>query len=34
MKRDKNIASVFATGLNEWKQVKAAHVSKNPYAGK
>ncbi|WP_084726110.1 phage antirepressor N-terminal domain-containing protein, partial [Xanthomonas pisi] len=23
MKRDKNIASVFATGLNEWKQVKA-----------
>ncbi|EKH02072.1 putative antirepressor protein Ant [Escherichia coli PA7] len=28
MKRDKNIASVFATGLNEWKQVKAAHVSK------
>ncbi|EKH7497002.1 hypothetical protein O9K90_003195, partial [Escherichia coli] len=25
---DKNIASVFATGLNEWKQVKAAHVSK------
>ncbi|MBB7496695.1 hypothetical protein HEM53_026970, partial [Escherichia coli] len=24
----KNIASVFATGLNEWKQVKAAHVSK------
>ncbi|MWU51441.1 hypothetical protein GQL78_25670, partial [Escherichia coli] len=28
MKRDKNIVSVFATGLNEWKQVKAAHVSK------
>ncbi|MBZ9466113.1 hypothetical protein H5V22_16195 [Escherichia coli] len=28
MKRDKNIASVFATGLNEWKQVKAAYVSK------
>ncbi|EQA7129998.1 phage antirepressor N-terminal domain-containing protein, partial [Escherichia coli] len=25
---DKNIASVFATGLNEWKQVKSAHVSK------
>ncbi len=29
MKRDKNIASVFATGLNERKQVKAAHVSKS-----
>ncbi|MBS9014556.1 hypothetical protein KEQ49_03540 [Escherichia coli] len=28
MKRDKNIVSMFATGLNEWKQVKAAHVSK------
>ncbi|MCQ1935530.1 phage antirepressor N-terminal domain-containing protein [Escherichia coli] len=28
MQRDKNIVSVFATGLNEWKQVKAAHVSK------
>lgn len=28
MKRDKNIASLFGTGLNEWKTVKAAHVSK------
>lgn len=28
MKRDKNIASLFGTGLNEWKGVKAAHVSK------
>ncbi|HFS4465041.1 TPA: phage antirepressor N-terminal domain-containing protein [Escherichia coli] len=28
MKRDKNIASLFGTGLNEWKLVKAAHVSK------
>lgn len=27
MKRDKNIASLFGTGLNEWKTVKAAHVS-------
>ncbi|ECF2799445.1 hypothetical protein B6171_004841 [Salmonella enterica subsp. enterica serovar Miami] len=28
MKRDKGIASLFGTGLNEWKSVKAAHVSK------
>ncbi|ECF9074626.1 TPA_asm: hypothetical protein G4P39_005191 [Salmonella enterica subsp. enterica serovar Muenchen] len=28
MKRDKGIASLFGTGLNEWKPVKAAHVSK------
>ncbi|ECI4012061.1 hypothetical protein DN310_22795 [Salmonella enterica subsp. salamae] len=28
MKRDKSIASLFGTGLNEWKGVKAAHVSK------
>ncbi|EHS3289021.1 hypothetical protein KV337_005220 [Escherichia coli] len=28
MKRDKEIASLFGTGLNEWKSVKAAHVSK------
>ncbi|ENF2593475.1 hypothetical protein VX361_004834 [Salmonella enterica] len=28
MKRDKNIASLFGAGLNEWKTVKAAHVSK------
>ncbi len=28
MKRDKGIASLFGTGLNEWKGVKAAHVSK------
>ncbi|EAO0413234.1 phage antirepressor N-terminal domain-containing protein [Salmonella enterica] len=28
MKRDKNIASLFGTGLNEWKTIKAAHVSK------
>ncbi|HAT1683146.1 TPA: hypothetical protein I8Y21_003870 [Klebsiella oxytoca] len=28
MKRDKGIASLFGTGLNEWKAVKAAHVSK------
>ncbi|EBY6716681.1 hypothetical protein D5777_25510, partial [Salmonella enterica subsp. enterica serovar Kottbus] len=28
MKRDKGIASLFGTGLNEWKTVKAAHVSK------
>lgn len=28
MKRDKNIASLFGTGLNEWKAVKAAHVLK------
>ncbi|MBB8029379.1 hypothetical protein HEL23_027475, partial [Escherichia coli] len=28
MKRDKNIASLFGTGLSEWKSVKAAHVSK------
>ncbi|EHH5083660.1 hypothetical protein M4M37_004791 [Escherichia coli] len=28
MKRDKNIASLFGTGLNEWKLVKAVHVSK------
>ncbi|MDM4857294.1 phage antirepressor N-terminal domain-containing protein [Escherichia coli] len=28
MKRDKNIASLFDTGLSEWKSVKAAHVSK------
>lgn len=25
-KRDKAIASIFGTGLNEWKSVKAAHV--------
>jgi hypothetical protein len=28
MRRDKNIASLFGTGLNEWKGVKAGHVSK------
>lgn len=28
MKRDKGIASLFGTGLNEWKGVKVAHVSK------
>lgn len=28
MKRDKGIASLFGTGLNEWKAVRAAHVSK------
>lgn len=28
MKRDKGIASIFGTGLNEWKGVKAAHISK------
>lgn len=28
MRRDKGIASLFGTGLNEWKTVKAAHVSK------
>ncbi|EDX0374353.1 hypothetical protein GTL21_005162 [Salmonella enterica] len=28
MKRDKSIASLFGTGLNEWKGVKSAHVSK------
>ncbi|QHM76512.1 hypothetical protein C7M52_02488 [Mixta theicola] len=28
MKRDKRIASMFGTGLNEWKGVKANHVSK------
>ncbi|HAS8353861.1 TPA: hypothetical protein I7721_22630, partial [Vibrio vulnificus] len=28
MKRDKGIASIFGTGLNEWKVVKAAHVSR------
>lgn len=28
MKHDKNIASLFGTGLNEWKSVKAAHVKK------
>ncbi|EBR4567686.1 hypothetical protein B1Q46_17190 [Salmonella enterica] len=28
MKRDKGIASLFGAGLNEWKGVKAAHVSK------
>lgn len=28
MKRDKNIASLFGAGLNEWKSVKAAHASK------
>ncbi|HAK6118008.1 TPA: hypothetical protein H2R31_003059 [Salmonella enterica] len=28
MKRDKGIASLFGTGLNEWKTVRAAHVSK------
>lgn len=28
MKRDKGIASLFGTGLNEWKGVKAAHISK------
>lgn len=28
MKRDKEIASLFGTGLNEWKKIKAAHVSK------
>ncbi|GCN99246.1 phage antirepressor [Escherichia coli] len=28
MKRDKEIASLFGTGLNEWKSIKAAHVSK------
>ncbi|EEM8545038.1 hypothetical protein R5S71_004681 [Salmonella enterica] len=28
MKSDKGIASLFGTGLNEWKSVKAAHVSK------
>ncbi|EME5787753.1 hypothetical protein VY487_004699 [Salmonella enterica] len=28
MKRDKGIASLFGTGLNEWKSVKSAHVSK------
>ncbi|EMM0439338.1 phage antirepressor N-terminal domain-containing protein [Citrobacter freundii] len=28
MKRDKGIASLFGTGLNEWKGVKAAHASK------
>lgn len=27
-KRDKGIASLFGTGLNEWKGVKSAHVSK------
>ncbi|HAK8205299.1 TPA: hypothetical protein H2W01_004990 [Salmonella enterica] len=28
MKRDKGIASLFGTGLNEWKAVRAVHVSK------
>ncbi|WP_252320339.1 MULTISPECIES: phage antirepressor N-terminal domain-containing protein [Symbiopectobacterium] len=28
IKRDKGIASLFGTGLNEWKSVKAAHVKK------
>ncbi|MBG6247015.1 MULTISPECIES: phage antirepressor N-terminal domain-containing protein [Symbiopectobacterium] len=28
MKHDKRIASMFGTGLNEWKGVKANHVSK------
>lgn len=28
MKRDKKIASLFGTGLNEWKGVRAAHASK------
>lgn len=28
MRRDKQIASLFGTGLNEWKGVKANHVSK------
>ncbi|EBP0014161.1 hypothetical protein HX37_26410 [Salmonella enterica] len=28
MKRDKGIASLFGTGLNEWKSVKSAHASK------
>lgn len=28
MKRDKEIASLFGTGLNEWKKIKASHVSK------
>lgn len=28
MKRDKGIVSLFGTGLNEWKGVKAAHASK------
>lgn len=28
MKHDKRIASMFGTGLNEWKSVKAGHVSK------
>jgi hypothetical protein len=28
MKRDKGIASLFGTGLNEWKGVKATHISK------
>ncbi|WP_392586871.1 phage antirepressor N-terminal domain-containing protein [Serratia ureilytica] len=28
MRRDKQIASLFGTGLNEWKGVKARHVSK------
>lgn len=28
MRRDKGIASLFGTGLNEWKGVKAAHISK------
>jgi hypothetical protein len=28
LKCDKGIASLFGTGLNEWKGVKAAHVSK------
>ncbi|MBK0019431.1 phage antirepressor N-terminal domain-containing protein [Kosakonia sp. S42] len=27
-KRDKGIASLFGTGINEWKSVKSAHVSK------
>lgn len=28
MRRDKGIASLFGTGLNEWKGIKAAHISK------
>ncbi|EBY1954860.1 hypothetical protein DU191_25925, partial [Salmonella enterica subsp. enterica serovar Sandiego] len=28
VRSDKGIASLFGTGLNEWKSVKAAHVSK------
>ena len=28
MKRDKGIASLLGTGLNEWKSIKVAHVSK------